>query len=512
MSSTATKYELVAPPLSPPSKRPLAAWVTGLSNYSVQYNFQAISIALLVMSDTVCTSTPANCSNGVQAAWVGPTAAGTVFAGAVAGQLTLGWLGDRMGRDPAMLLTLSVAACAAVCSAALPPFSGPATSVYTTIIVSRFILGVGLGGVYPLSAAKAAESASATATVDVGAKKAAQAFFWQTPGALSPWLVAYVLLYVWPSLSADTMWRLLLGTGAVPAAAVAGLSLLEMRAQPSTSRDRPVVPSAVPAPPPRPAAVMWFQLVYAGGTWLLFDVVYYSVGLYGGQILTTIGPQRALGDSVSSAASIRSTSLRQALALSLGIPSVALTIALLKPLRTKRTQTLGFAFVTVCFVLIAAVFESSRTDHPLALFSLYCLLLFSMAGGPNVTTFILPAETFPKDVRTTYNGVCAACGKVGAVIGVFGFGPLSRVTSFPVVMSLCAAISAAAMALTHFCVPDEAGDGDFPPPASCDLCDIDAAPGAALARRLTPSDPFPPAATKEEGGGGGDVVYDEETF
>ena len=214
MIATSQKHE-------PPSSR-LGTWITAVSNFSVQYNFQAISIALLVMSDSQCTSSEENCRNGVQAAWVGPTVAGTVFAGAVVGQLAMGWLGDRIGRDPAMLLTLSVSACAAACSALLP--SGSAASVYTTIIASRFILGNGLGGVYPLSAAKATESASA----NDGPKKAARAFFWQTPGALSPWVAAYILSY-WPSLSAEAFWRLLLGMGAVPAAAVAVLSLLEMK-------------------------------------------------------------------------------------------------------------------------------------------------------------------------------------------------------------------------------------------------------------------------------------------
>lgn len=78
-----------------------------------------------------------------------------------------------------------------------------------------------------------------------------------------------------------------------------------------------------------------------------------------------------------------------------------------------------------------------------------------MAGGPNVTTFVLPAETFPKEIRSTYNGICAACGKIGAVVGVFGFGPLSRITSFPIVMSICAIISILGAGLSCFCIGAE---------------------------------------------------------
>src|SRR5207249_12135653 len=41
--------------------------------------------------------------------------------------------------------------------------------------------------------------------------------------------------------------------------------------------------------------------------------------------------------------------------------------------------------------------------------------------GPNVTTFVYPAEIFPVQVRTTAHGTSAAIGKVGAFIGAFVF-------------------------------------------------------------------------------------------
>ena len=42
---------------------------TSISNFSVQYNFQSISAALLIMSASVCTSDDANCRDGHQAEW-----------------------------------------------------------------------------------------------------------------------------------------------------------------------------------------------------------------------------------------------------------------------------------------------------------------------------------------------------------------------------------------------------------------------------------------------------------
>ena len=63
--------------------------IPSLGNYSIQYNFQAIAVSLMVMSVRECTSTEAECMEGRQAHWVAGAATATVFAGAILGQLTV---------------------------------------------------------------------------------------------------------------------------------------------------------------------------------------------------------------------------------------------------------------------------------------------------------------------------------------------------------------------------------------------------------------------------------------
>jgi len=48
---------------------------------------------------------------------------------------------------------------------------------------------------------------------------------------------------------------------------------------------------------------------------------------------------------------------------------------------------------------------------------IYGLTFFFCNFGPNVTTFVIPSETFPTSIRATCHGISAASGKVGAVIG-----------------------------------------------------------------------------------------------
>ena len=63
--------------------------ITAVGNFSIQYNFQAISVALITMSVEQCTLTEDKCMSGKQAGWVMGTATATVFAGAILGQLTV---------------------------------------------------------------------------------------------------------------------------------------------------------------------------------------------------------------------------------------------------------------------------------------------------------------------------------------------------------------------------------------------------------------------------------------
>ena len=47
------------------------------------------------------------------------------------------------------------------------------------------------------------------------------------------------------------------------------------------------------------------------------------------------------------------------------------------------------------------------------------LSYFFVQFGPNVTTFVLPSEIFPVNMRTTGHGIAAGMGKLGAFLGVF---------------------------------------------------------------------------------------------
>ena len=68
--------------------------------------------------------------------------------------------------------------------------------------------------------------------------------------------------------------------------------------------------------------------------------------------------------------------------------------------------------------------------------------------------------TFSRPCRSTLNGICAACGKAGALIGSTAFVFAASALGEEVVLLACAGISLIGMLVTLSCVPDIAEQDD----------------------------------------------------
>ena len=105
------------------------------------------------------------------------------------------------------------------------------------------------------------------------------------------------------------------------------------------------------------------------------------------------------------------------------------------------------------FALMACLFYPLQKRDPKALYGVYCLITFSLSIGVGLTTFALPAVTFEKEVRTTFNGISAAMGKAGAIVGAYSFYPIAIASnSFAVVMIVCCICALIGALITYFFV------------------------------------------------------------
>jgi len=161
------------------------------------------------------------------------------------------------------------------------------------------------------------------------------------------------------------------------------------------------------------------RLIGAAGGWFLWDVAFYGNKLFQGTIISAIlgsAPQTLL-------INFEYTLLNSFIAL-IGYYFAAFTIDK-KWMGRVRMQIMGFAVCAAFF--LACGFNYSYLTEPANLGGfqvMYFLTSFFGQFGPNVTTWLLPVELFPTDVRAQAHGFSAASGKVGALLAtlIFSYG------------------------------------------------------------------------------------------
>ncbi|GAC1385427.1 MAG: MFS transporter [Ktedonobacteraceae bacterium] len=386
--------------------------------------------------------------------------ASTSLIAAAFGSLLFGRLADYVGRHAIFGYTLVVLAIGAIASAFSPNV--------IWLIIFRFILGLGIGGDYPLCATLMSEYANRR---DRG-KLITMVFSMQGLGLIFGPLVAIVLLLA--GINHDVTWRIMLALGAVPALATFYLRrqiaetpryALTMqgdltgatrtvnmltRKQNGTASVATASQAQQKVRQPRrswlyllltPPYLRW--LIGAAGTWFLLDIAYYGTTISSPLVL------KALNSHTDLVTNMFYTLLIFVVAALPGYILAALTI---DRLGRKWIQWFGFGMMAVAYGLLAIAPVLSTITIVFLL--VYGMSYFFTEFGPNVTTFVYPAEIFPVMVRTTAHGIAAALGKVGAFIGAFAFPYLLTTYHLQGVMAVAAVISLAGMVLTLFTLPE----------------------------------------------------------
>jgi Sugar (and other) transporter len=128
---------------------------------------------------------------------------------------------------------------------------------------------------------------------------------------------------------------------------------------------------------------------------------------------------------------------------------------------------MGFLVMGLLFVICGTYHDwFLAPDLPNVLLrKILFLLLYSMTFlfsnfGPNTTTFVIPGEIYPAEVRATCHGISAASGKLGAAAGAYFF-PLvlgqghgtSSGEGLKTSMFLCAVVALLGALVTHLFTP-----------------------------------------------------------
>jgi predicted MFS family arabinose efflux permease len=79
----------------------------------------------------------------------------------------------------------------------------------------------------------------------------------------------------------------------------------------------------------------------------------------------------------------------------------------------------------------------------------FAIFNFFINAGPNATTYALPAEVFPSEVRAAGHGFAAASAKLGAAVGVFLFPILIDDLGTNVLLFIIAGLTLVAFVVTY---------------------------------------------------------------
>ncbi|KAF9952122.1 Inorganic phosphate transporter pho84 [Mortierella alpina] len=377
--------------------------------------------------------------------------------GTFLGQVGFGYLADRLGRKKMYGIELMIIIVATLGQALSG--NGYVLSLPAALIIWRVIVGVGIGGDYPLSAVITSEFAT---TNRRGAMMAA-VFAMQGFGYLTTGIVAIILLAAFKDMiianpqNLDYVWRILIGFGCLPALVAVYFRLTipetpryvldiennvnkaerdvatvlkENRNHLQSDDDsEPVVSNPTIAKGSFSDFCAYFSkwqnfkvLFGTSMAWFALDVAFYGIGLNNSFILSTINFSSVKGDNFNTC---WNAAVGQIIIVLLGaVPGYWTTVFTIERLGRIKIQVLGFVMSCILFCVLGFAYNQIK-NYSVALFVfLFAATQFFQNFGPNSTTFIIPGEVFPTRYRSTGHGIAAGSGKLGAIAAQVGFSQL----------------------------------------------------------------------------------------
>ncbi|KAN0132903.1 inorganic phosphate transporter [Lactarius tabidus] len=386
--------------------------------------------------------------------------------GNLVGQVLFGWLADRVGRKRMYGIELMVIVTSTFAQAIAG--AGPTVHIVGVITLWRFIMGVGIGGDYPLSAVIASEFASTRSR----GRLMTAVFASQGWGYLASTIVALITLTAFEdgmlrdsptnNEHLDYCWRILIGAGCVPGVVALyfrltipetprftmdiernvkqacrnietvlsanGVAPGVWRVDPEASTERTDAPRASISDFKRyfgrwKNARILFGTAYS---WFALDIAFYGLGLNSSKIFDAkilsalgLGSNTGTGTPRDMFNDLHDTTVCTLIVIASGLlPGYLASFLFIDTWGRKPIQLMGFTILSVLFLLMGFGFqELTQSDATVKLLMfLYCLANFFQNFGPNVTTFVIPGEVFPTRYRSTAYGISAACGKLGAIV------------------------------------------------------------------------------------------------
>ncbi|KAI1179392.1 major facilitator superfamily domain-containing protein [Nemania sp. FL0916] len=442
-----------------------AVLVAGIGFFLDSYDIFAINLVTTLLGVVFWQGPPGEAingyggNNGVLPTPVSQALKTSTSAGIVIGQVVFGWLADTYGRRRMYGVELGIILISTLCCCLVA--ASQAISFTGLMTFWRVMMGIGIGGDYPLSSVITAEFAP---TRWRGAMMAA-VFSMQGIGQLFAAIVGLVATAAFGDIfrtaenvadcdytcqiAADRCWRIIIGVAAVPSvfalwyritipetprytfevakdvekaaadikAYCASQSEGEVDEIKQARMKKIASPAlAIPSASWRDAYEYFTQwkntkvLIGTTLSWFFLDFAFYGLGLNNQLILQAIGYAKGV--------TLHETLHKGAVGMIIlviagSLPGYWTSILLIDTIGRKPLQIMGFFVLTIVFSVLGFRYYQLSSG---ALFALYIIANYFFNFGPNTSTFIIPGECYPTRYRSTGHGISAAMGKIGAIV------------------------------------------------------------------------------------------------
>jgi len=201
-------------------------------------------------------------------------------------------------------------------------------------------------------------------------------------------------------------------------------------------------------------------LLGTAGSWFLFDVTFYGNGIFATKVIETLEPELAKDKDNMTYDDLIQFAMWKMVITAIALPGYYLGAFTIDIFGRRPLQMAGFLLTGVTFVILALAGDKMS---PIPVIIVYGLSFMFANWGPNTTSYVIPAESFPTWARATCHGLSAASGKLGAVVGSFGLGTIleekhgSDWSHIETVLWICVGVSVVGFAWTWLFTHDMIG-------------------------------------------------------
>jgi len=340
--------------------------------------------------------------------------------GAILGAAVFGRLTDTLGRKFILVLNMILFIIFSILCAV-------AWSVWS-LIVFRFIAGIGIGGEYPVNSAYIAE------IIPKKYRKQMQIgnFSFQAVGAIAGALTGVIILELLPY---TWTWRLMLG---IPALFSFILFFFRLKMPESskwlasqgnrkeavktlTDITGTIIKKLNVEHKQKTKFTDIFSKNYIKLTilssipWFLMDIAFYGIGIFTPIILAALFKSGANNFIEKDVEAIKGALFVNSFLL----VGIIIAIILAKKIGMLKLQVRGFWGMGIGMLILML---TEHINNPALcdffMFSGFILFFLSLNTGPNPMTFLIPARVYPTHFRATGHGFAAAFAKAGATLGI----------------------------------------------------------------------------------------------